>query len=281
MGGEAAIDMVRAPAGADPPPFLQTRMDMAASSSSSSLSQSHSQSQVLLDSIYSLFLSNFLVDNKSNSFLTLPIRFACRRRRTRWRRRSTPPTHPPHPVTPPPSTTSSRSRCGLARMPITTTSSPGSSSAGCSPSPRSHPPLPSSWLLGSHHPMTDSSSFQIPNHVAIKIALELKKLLVDNSLLDVYLHLPLLTIFSFSYYTNNTLHSLLTTFQVLVFLLSIYSVSFWRTIVAVIVLGHSTHPPCHLYNIQCCSSCFLQLCVWIASWVYTNIAWNLAVLRVT
>jgi hypothetical protein len=36
--------------------------------------------------------------------------------------------------------------------------------------------------------MTDSSSsffFQIPNHVAIKIALELKKLLVDNSLLDV------------------------------------------------------------------------------------------------
>lgn len=28
--------------------------------------------------------------------------------------------------------------------------------------------------------------FQIPNHVAIKIALELKKLLTDNSLLDVY-----------------------------------------------------------------------------------------------
>lgn len=28
--------------------------------------------------------------------------------------------------------------------------------------------------------------FQIPNHVAIKIALELKKLLIDNSLLDVY-----------------------------------------------------------------------------------------------
>ena len=27
---------------------------------------------------------------------------------------------------------------------------------------------------------------QIPNHVAIKIALELKKLLIDNSLLDVY-----------------------------------------------------------------------------------------------
>ncbi|GKV33820.1 hypothetical protein SLEP1_g42270 [Rubroshorea leprosula] len=27
--------------------------------------------------------------------------------------------------------------------------------------------------------------FQIPNHIAIKIALELKKLLVDNSLLDV------------------------------------------------------------------------------------------------
>jgi hypothetical protein len=32
------------------------------------------------------------------------------------------------------------------------------------------------------------SPFQIPNHVAIKIALELKKLLVDNSLLDVYVH---------------------------------------------------------------------------------------------
>jgi len=30
------------------------------------------------------------------------------------------------------------------------------------------------------------SLLQIPNHVAIKIALELKKLLVDNSLLDVY-----------------------------------------------------------------------------------------------
>jgi hypothetical protein len=30
------------------------------------------------------------------------------------------------------------------------------------------------------------SPFQIPNHVAIKIALELKKLLVDNSLVDVY-----------------------------------------------------------------------------------------------
>lgn len=27
--------------------------------------------------------------------------------------------------------------------------------------------------------------FQIPNHVAIKISLELKKLLIDNSLLDV------------------------------------------------------------------------------------------------
>jgi hypothetical protein len=33
---------------------------------------------------------------------------------------------------------------------------------------------------------------QIPNHVAIKIALELKKLLVDNSLLDVYLPMHLL-----------------------------------------------------------------------------------------
>lgn len=31
-----------------------------------------------------------------------------------------------------------------------------------------------------------ASRLQIPNHVAIKIALELKKLLVDNSLLDVY-----------------------------------------------------------------------------------------------
>ena len=38
--------------------------------------------------------------------------------------------------------------------------------------------------------------FQIPNHVAIKIALELKKLLIDNSLLDVYAFLP----FSFYYY---------------------------------------------------------------------------------
>ena len=42
--------------------------------------------------------------------------------------------------------------------------------------------------------------FQIPNHVAIKIALELKKLLIDNSLLDVYVILLtslLLTISSF------------------------------------------------------------------------------------
>ena len=35
---------------------------------------------------------------------------------------------------------------------------------------------------------------QIPNHVAIKIALELKKLLIDNSLLDVYVFIS----FSFS-----------------------------------------------------------------------------------
>lgn len=34
--------------------------------------------------------------------------------------------------------------------------------------------------------MCTASRLQIPNHVAIKIALELKKLLVDNSLLDVY-----------------------------------------------------------------------------------------------
>ncbi|CAL1354769.1 unnamed protein product [Linum trigynum] len=33
---------------------------------------------------------------------------------------------------------------------------------------------------------------KIPNHVAVKIALELKKLLVDNSLLDVYVFLPFL-----------------------------------------------------------------------------------------
>lgn len=32
--------------------------------------------------------------------------------------------------------------------------------------------------------------FQIPNHVAIKITLELKKLLIDNSLLDVYVFSP-------------------------------------------------------------------------------------------
>jgi hypothetical protein len=45
-------------------------------------------------------------------------------------------------------------------------------------------------LLPVHLPSQDCVSFlhpfQIPNHVAIKIALELKKLLVDNSLLDVY-----------------------------------------------------------------------------------------------
>lgn len=34
--------------------------------------------------------------------------------------------------------------------------------------------------------MCTASRLQIPNHVAVKIALELKKLLVDNSLLDVY-----------------------------------------------------------------------------------------------
>ncbi len=37
--------------------------------------------------------------------------------------------------------------------------------------------------------------WQIPNHVAVKIALELKKLLIDNSLLDVYA-LNLLTLSS-------------------------------------------------------------------------------------
>lgn len=49
--------------------------------------------------------------------------------------------------------------------------------------------LPNSLLL--------ASLFQIPNHVAIKIALELKKLLIDNSLLDVYaVSYPLLSHFS-------------------------------------------------------------------------------------
>ena len=35
-------------------------------------------------------------------------------------------------------------------------------------------------------PSFNNFSVQIPNHVALKIALELKKLLIDNSLLDVY-----------------------------------------------------------------------------------------------
>lgn len=39
---------------------------------------------------------------------------------------------------------------------------------------------------------------QIPNHVAIKIALELKKLLVDNSLLDVYASFPFFIVFPYS-----------------------------------------------------------------------------------
>lgn len=39
---------------------------------------------------------------------------------------------------------------------------------------------------------------QIPNHVAIKIALELKKLLIDNSLLDVYAFF--LSVFYFYFY---------------------------------------------------------------------------------
>jgi hypothetical protein len=34
-------------------------------------------------------------------------------------------------------------------------------------------------------PEVGSPLLQIPNHVAIKISLELKKLLIDNSLLDV------------------------------------------------------------------------------------------------
>lgn len=40
-------------------------------------------------------------------------------------------------------------------------------------------------------------SLQIPNHVAIKIALELKKLLIDNSLLDVYVFYLTFLIFHF------------------------------------------------------------------------------------
>lgn len=40
--------------------------------------------------------------------------------------------------------------------------------------------------------------FQIPNHVAVKIALELKKLLVDNSLLDVYVVLDQILLFAFN-----------------------------------------------------------------------------------
>lgn len=45
--------------------------------------------------------------------------------------------------------------------------------------------------------------FQIPNHVAIKIALELKKLLIDNSLLDVYVILltSLLLTLSFFFFS--------------------------------------------------------------------------------
>ncbi|GJN30003.1 hypothetical protein PR202_gb18276 [Eleusine coracana subsp. coracana] len=63
--------------------------------------------------------------------------------------------------------------------------SPDSSSAECSPSPRCL--LPPAFLtlptqVPNYNPI---APLQIPNHVAIKIALELKKLLVDNSLLDV------------------------------------------------------------------------------------------------
>ncbi|OWM79447.1 hypothetical protein CDL15_Pgr022859 [Punica granatum] len=44
------------------------------------------------------------------------------------------------------------------------------------------PPIVTRFLSVDYH----TFCFQIPNHVAIKIALELKKLLIDNSLLDVY-----------------------------------------------------------------------------------------------
>lgn len=42
------------------------------------------------------------------------------------------------------------------------------------------------WISGIILRLITITWLQIPNHVAIKVALELKKLLVDNSLLDVY-----------------------------------------------------------------------------------------------
>jgi hypothetical protein len=42
---------------------------------------------------------------------------------------------------------------------------------------------------------------KIPNHEAIKISLELKKLLIDNSLLDVYAHFVLLLLIDSIYIT--------------------------------------------------------------------------------
>jgi hypothetical protein len=59
--------------------------------------------------------------------------------------------------------------------------------------------------------------FQIPNHVAIKIALELKKLLVDNSLLDVYVH-PSLHPLMMSYRKCMSVHVTLSPYSSVLFI---------------------------------------------------------------
>uniref|UniRef100_A0A0E0I0A6 2-phosphoglycerate kinase n=1 Tax=Oryza nivara TaxID=4536 RepID=A0A0E0I0A6_ORYNI len=130
--GRGAIDMVRAPAGADPPPFLQTRMDMAASSSSSSLSQSHSQSQTQAHKVE----------------------------------------EEEHAADPPSPSRNASSKYDFVKVKVWLGEN------------ADHYYVLSRFLLCRMLTVT-----KIPNHVAIKIALELKKLLVDNSLLDVYAHL--------------------------------------------------------------------------------------------
>uniref|UniRef100_A0A0E0I0A9 2-phosphoglycerate kinase n=1 Tax=Oryza nivara TaxID=4536 RepID=A0A0E0I0A9_ORYNI len=128
VNGRGAIDMVRAPAGADPPPFLQTRMDMAASSSSSSLSQSHSQSQTQAHKVE----------------------------------------EEEHAADPPSPSRNASSKYDFVKVKVWLGEN------------ADHYYVLSRFLLCRMLTVT-----KIPNHVAIKIALELKKLLVDNSLLDV------------------------------------------------------------------------------------------------
>uniref|UniRef100_A0A0E0LKC0 2-phosphoglycerate kinase n=1 Tax=Oryza punctata TaxID=4537 RepID=A0A0E0LKC0_ORYPU len=134
--GRGAIDMVRAAAGADPPPFLQTHMDMA---SSSSLSQSHSHSQMQTQTQAHKEEEEHAADPPERAAFA----------------------------------SSSPSRNASSKYDFVKVKVWLGENAD-------HYYVLSRFLLCRMLTVT-----KIPNHVAIKIALELKKLLVDNSLLDV------------------------------------------------------------------------------------------------